>query len=272
MTNSNTRERYFELCNYMERLPVFNNSQDNNKSIQILNSKVNAYSVDGIIELINEGLAKNEPIRISCLNSNKLYEMNNNSYINDIVNESFLVIPDGYSIVIGTKILHGKKIDRITGIDLMNSFINYANNNGKSIYLLGSSEKTVNKAYQNVISNYPRITVYKHNGYFDVKEMNELTNELLAIKPDIIFIGISSPLKEYLMNYLQSKGIKSVILGVGGSFEVLANNKKRAPLFIQKIGMEWLFRVVQEPKRLFKRYLICNSDFAYRIVKEKVKQ
>lgn len=90
--------------------------------------------------------------------------------------------------------------------------------------------------------------------------------------PDIVFIGITSPLKEYLIEYLQNDGNKSVFMGVGGSFDVISGNIPRAPLWMQKTNLEWLFRVMQEPRRLFKRYFVGNVTFINAIIKEKVRK
>ena len=82
-------------------------------------------------------------------------------------------------------------------------------------------------------------------------------------------MGITSPLKEYLVEYLQDKGLNCVFMGVGGSFDVISGNIPRAPMWMQKCNLEWLFRVIQEPRRLFKRYIVGNTTFIKAIIKEK---
>ena len=89
------------------------------------------------------------------------------------------------------------------------------------------------------------------------------------INPDFVFVGITSPIKEYLIEYLQSDGNKSVFMGVGGSFDVISGYIPRAPKWMQKSGLEWLFRVMQEPRRLFKRYFVGNRTFIKAVRKEK---
>ena len=94
-------------------------------------------------------------------------------------------------------------------------------------------------------------------------------NELKEKKPDFVFVGITSPIKEYLIEYLQNDGNNSVFMGVGGSFDVISGMIPRAPLWMQKANLEWLFRVIQEPKRLFKRYFFGNLQFIMSVIKEK---
>lgn len=108
-----------------------------------------------------------------------------------------------------------------------------------------------------------------HDGYFNRDEWLEISNKLKAVKPDFVFVGITSPKKEYLVEYLQGQGNNCVFMGVGGSFDVISGNITRAPKWIQKLNMEWLFRVSQEPKRLFKRYFLGNVKFIKNIIHEK---
>ena len=107
------------------------------------------------------------------------------------------------------------------------------------------------------------------NGYFSKEDWENISDELNKIKPDLVFVGITSPLKEYLVEFLQNSGNKAIFMGVGGSFDVISGNIPRAPMWMQKANLEWLFRVSQEPKRLFKRYFVGNTVFIFRIIGEK---
>ncbi|OYS86784.1 glycosyltransferase, partial [Limosilactobacillus reuteri] len=117
---------------------------------------------------------------------------------------------------------------------------------------------------------YPKINIVGiHDGYFRKKEWDNIATQLKKENPDFVFVGITSPLKEYLIEYLQSKNVNTVFMGVGGSFDVISGQLKRAPLWMQKSNLEWLFRVSQEPKRLFKRYFIGNNKFIVSVLNEK---
>ncbi len=104
------------------------------------------------------------------------------------------------------------------------------------------------------------------------KDWDKIADLLLRKAPDFVFVGITSPIKEYLIEYLQNKGLNSVFMGVGGSFDVISGKISRAPRWMQKANLEWLFRVSCEPKRLFKRYFLGNIEFIKNVIKEKSKK
>lgn len=109
------------------------------------------------------------------------------------------------------------------------------------------------------------------NGYFSESEWENVVLEIKESQPQLIFVGISSPKKEYVIDYLMNQGINAVFMGVGGSFDVLAEEIKRAPLWVQHCHLEWFFRMIQEPRRLFKRYIFGNFKFLKLIATEKIK-
>ena len=110
------------------------------------------------------------------------------------------------------------------------------------------------------------------NGYFKEADWEMVSEQIKKTNPDLVFVGITSPIKEYLIEYLQNKGHKEVFMGVGGSFDVISGNIPRAPLWMQKMNLEWLFRMLQEPKRLFKRYFIGNTKFINAVIYEKFRK
>ena len=132
--------------------------------------------------------------------------------------------------------------------------------------VLEQTVKVIQRKYEGIhIAGY-------HNGYFQTDEWGDIAQEVENSSADIVFVGISSPLKEYLVEYLLQKCGKGVFMGVGGSFDVISGKIPRAPLWMQKMGLEWLFRVKQEPKRLWKRYLVGNIKFIYYVYREKYRR
>ena len=120
------------------------------------------------------------------------------------------------------------------------------------------------------MQRHPKLNIKGiHNGYFKEENWSEIALELKEVNPDFVFVGITSPIKEYLIEFLQNEGLNCVFMGVGGSFDVISGNIPRAPKWMQKMNLEWLFRVMQEPKRLFKRYFLGNSKFITSVFKEK---
>ena len=142
--------------------------------------------------------------------------------------------------------------------------------------MLGAKENVVKKTASVLKDKYPNLNIVGlHNGYFGKEQWEDISNILKKVNPDFIFVGITSPTKEYLIEYLQSRNINSVFMGVGGSFDVISGNIPRAPLLMQNFNLEWVFRVLQVPrrlfKRLFKRYFLGNNIFIKNIIKEKIK-
>ena len=140
---------------------------------------------------------------------------------------------------------------------------------GYKIYFLGAREEIVKKVVDKYKTDFPGLNISGwRNGYWNESEEEKVVADIVAAQPDVLFFAMSSPRKEiFLRKYLNRMGIPFV-MGVGGAFDVIAGKVKRAPEWVQRIGMEWLFRVIQEPRRLWKRYLIGNAVFMYVVLKE----
>lgn len=207
------------------------------------------------------------------VNADKINQLQKYDELKRIVKNADIIHPDGVSMVFASKILKKDRIfERIAGIDLMQELLYLAEKKNYTVYFLGAKEEVLEKMQTEISSKYPGlIIVGSRNGYFDKKDWKQIATNLANLKPDLVFVGITSPKKEYLIEYLLANDVHSVFMGVGGSFDVLSGNKKRAPLWLQKMNLEWLFRLIQEPKRLFLRYFIGNLKFLKSIVHEKIK-
>ena len=242
----------------------------NNPRIQILNTTVDVLSVHDTIELVEEYVKKKEPLHLMGVNADKINELNKNERLKQIVNSCGIINADGISVIIASKYLGKPLPERVAGIDLMQKLVELSEKKGYTIYLLGAKEEVVQKTAKVLMESYPKLNLVGfHNGYFKEDEWPAISEILKRKKPDFVFVGITSPIKEYLIEYLQSEGNKSVFMGVGGSFDVISGTIPRAPKWMQDSGLEWLFRVLQEPKRLFKRYFAGNYLFIKSVWREK---
>lgn len=241
-----------------------------NKRIIILNTIVDVLDTQQTVDLVEQYIITKTPLHLMGVNADKINEVNKNNRMKKIVNSCGIVNADGASVVLASKFLKKPLPERVAGIDLMQELIQLCSEKGYSIYLLGAKQEIVEKTAEVLKNKYSELKIVGfHNGYFNENEWSKISIEIGEKKPDIVFVGITSPLKEYLIEYLQSKGNKSVFMGVGGSFDVISGKLKRAPLWLQKMNLEWLFRVVQEPNRLFKRYFKGNYIFIKSIIIEK---
>ena len=241
-----------------------------NSRINILNTIIDSLTVEETISLVEKYVVTKTPLHLMGVNADKINELNSNELMKKIVNSCGIINADGASVVLASKYLKKALPERVAGIDLMQSLVSLSEKKGYSIYLLGAKQEVVEKTADVLKINHPKLKILGiHNGYFNETNWPSISKELKDLKPDFIFVGITSPTKEYLIEYLQNDGNNSVFMGVGGSFDVISGNIPRAPKWMQLANLEWLFRVIQEPKRLFKRYFFGNVAFIKALVKEK---
>ena len=188
----------------------------------------------------------------------------------EIVNACPLINADGASIVWAAKQLGIPLSERVTGIDLFQSLVQLAADKGYKIYLFGAKEDVVVKVKTIFEKRYPGIKIVGYrNGYFSEVDEPQIVSDMASSGADMMFVAFSSPKKEYWVNkYLDQLNIPFV-MGVGGSFDVVAGVTDRAPKWMQDHGLEWFYRFVQEPGRLWKRYILGNLKFVLLTLKYK---
>ncbi|HGF8315782.1 TPA: WecB/TagA/CpsF family glycosyltransferase [Enterococcus faecium] len=224
-----------------------------------------------LVQLIDQKVNNQEPVHVLGVNADKIVAMNNNRKLQNIMACADIIHPDGVSMILASRILKKRIHERVAGIDLMEELLSLANSKNYTVYFLGAKDCILNKMIKNLMGKYPKLKIDGfRNGYFSQEDWPNVANDLKTLKPNLVFVGITSPKKEYLIDYLMAHGVNTVFIGVGGSFDVLSGEIKRAPLWIQNCHLEWFFRLLQEPKRLFKRYLFGNLKFLKLIIQEKI--
>ncbi|ESV55396.1 UDP-N-acetyl-D-mannosamine transferase [Streptococcus agalactiae LMG 14747] len=243
------------------------------KTVEMLGIKLNPLTMDETVTVVDqEFIQKNKPLHLMGVNADKINQCYEDSNMMKIVNNCGVVNADGASVVLAGKYLGIDIPERVAGIDLMQELLKLSENKSYSVYFFGAKEEVVKKMLNNFKQVYPNLKVSGYrNGYFSDEEVDSISEDIRQKKPQIVFVGITSPKKEFLIERFLEDGIQSVFMGVGGSFDVLSGTIKRAPLWMQKSHLEWLFRVMNEPRRLFKRYFVGNTKFIKTIVKEKRK-
>ena len=241
-----------------------------NARVRFLNTVIDVLDTDETVKLVEKYVQTKTALHLMGVNADKVNEINENEIMKRSVNSCGIINSDGASIVMASRYLKKPLPERVAGIDLMEQLIRLSEAKGYTVYLLGAKQVVVAKTAEVLVEKYPKLRIIGfRNGYFQKSEWQEISNELKEKKPDFVFVGITSPIKEYLIEYLQNDGNNSVFMGVGGSFDVISGMIPRAPLWMQKANLEWLFRVIQEPKRLFKRYFFGNLQFIMSVIKEK---
>ncbi len=239
--------------------------------VQFLNSNIDNLTMDETLNKIDNIIKKGKPVQHVVVNANKINLMQKDLLLRTIVNSSELINADGASILLAGKILGKPVVERVTGIDLFCELLVKCETNGYRPYFLGATKETIEILISTIRENYPKIDIAGYrNGYFTENESDDIVAEISGAKATMLFVGFSSPQKEYWINkHLEQMNVPFV-MGVGGSFDILAGKTKRAPNYLQKIGMEWFYRFAQEPRRMFRRYFVGNLLFVYYILKEKI--
>ncbi len=223
--------------------------------------------------LVENTISNGKQLHHVVVNAGKIVAMQEDAELRLSVNSSDLINADGQAVVWASKFLNKPLKERVAGIDLMSNIIDLAHSKNYKIFFLGAKEEIVKKVVETYSTKFsPDIIAGYRNGYFDITEEEEIAKQISSSNANILFVAISSPTKENFL-YNNKKYLKNVsfIMGVGGSFDVVSGKIKRAPLWMQNVGLEWFYRFLQEPKRMWKRYLIGNSKFIFLVLKEKFK-
>lgn len=197
------------------------------------------------------------------LNVAKLVNMRRNNELQRDVRESHIVGVDGMGVVWGARALGIPVPERVSGVDLMERLLEVCALLEFRPYFLGAKQEVLDRAVLAAIDRWPSLNFAGHrNGYFAADEEAEVVDEIRAAKPDCLFIAMPTPRKErFLRQHRETLNIP-FIMGVGGSLDVLAGEVSRAPIGMQRAGLEWLYRVYQEPRRMWWRYANTNVVFA----------
>ena len=223
-------------------------------------------------EAVEKFVLEQRPLHLMGVNADKINQCQTDESIKKIVNDSEIINADGASVVLASRFLGYQVPERVAGIDLMQKLLHLANEKSYSVYFFGAKEEVLIDMLEIFKKDYPNLRVLGYrNGYFSEEDEYGIQEDIRAKNPDFVFVGITSPKKEYIIQKFMDQGVNSVFMGVGGSFDVLSGHIQRAPLWMQKSNLEWLFRVVNEPKRLFKRYFVGNATFIKRVLDEKRK-
>ena len=239
--------------------------------VQFLNTHVDNLTMQETLHRVNHAITQNKQIHHTVVNAGKIVAMQEDIDLRKSVNDADIINADGQAVVWASKFLRKPIKERVAGVDLMDNLVRMAAKNNYKIYLLGAKEEVVSKLTQIYSEKYgDKLVAGYRNGYFKKEEEADIVKDIAQSGAQMLFVAISSPIKEnFLYRHREALSEVNFIMGVGGSFDVFAGKVKRAPLWMQKIGMEWFFRFLQEPKRMWRRYLIGNSKFIYLVFKER---
>ncbi len=196
------------------------------------------------------------------MNAAKLVALRGDPRLRAIVEECEVVSADGQPVVWASKLLGDPLPERVNGTDLMHRLFAESERRGYGVFVLGAKQEVLDQAVANLRAAHPALRIAgARNGWFPDSESAAVAAEIAAAKPDILFVAISSPRKEiFLAEHGRTLGVP-LIMGVGGSIDIVAGVTRRAPRWMRSAGLEWLFRLAQEPRRLGRRYVVTNAQF-----------
>lgn len=210
------------------------------------------------------------PVQHVVINASKINLMAEDAKLAEIVNAAPLINADGQSIVWAGRFLGHDIPERVAGIDLFVNLVEQSTQKGYRVFYFGATEEVVSAVVEKHQAMYPNLQVAGYrNGYFEEHESDEIALSIRESKADIVFVAFSSPKKEYWIHAHKETMNVPFVMGVGGSFDVVAGVTKRAPKWMQKTGLEWFYRFVQEPRRMFKRYFVGNLRFLKKVIQER---
>lgn len=224
--------------------------------------------------LIEEAVINHEQIHHTVVNAGKIVALQKDKALRQGVNEADLINADGQAVVWASKLLNQPLKERVAGIDLFVNLLLLANQKTYSVYLLGAKSEILENLVKKLSIKFtPDLIAGYHHGYFGADEEEKIVDEINQSGAKFLFVAITSPKKEIFLNkYKEKLNNVNFIMGVGGSFDVLAGKTKRAPQWMQNSGLEWFYRFIQEPKRMWKRYLIGNTKFISLLIQEKFRK
>ena len=240
------------------------------KRINFLNVPMDASTMEDTVSVIEDRIIEKKFTQHVVVNVAKLVNIQNDLVLAESIDACDIINIDGMGVVWGARFCGHEIPERVAGVDLFHSLLAMSAERGFSVFLLGAKQDVVEKTTQVVEELYKGLNVAGyHHGYFWNDEAS-VVKEIRESGAKLLFVAITSPKKENFINKWKDDLGVSFVMGVGGTFDVVSGKVQRAPVFIQKLGLEWFYRLCQEPRRLFKRYMVTNIKFLWMIICSKL--
>ena len=238
-------------------------------SVLILRTNVNVTSVEEVASFLQD----RKSTTVAVCNTNTLVRSYKNKKLQDKINAFDIRVPDGFPVAKASSILYGNKQKRVDGYNIFHKTIEKGLENNLTHYFFGSNEVIIKKLKSKLLKKYPNLNILGHScpPYLNYEELvqNQFVNDLIEKKPDIVWVSLGFPKQEEFIDLLlKNNKLVSNFVAVGAVFEWSAGTKIKAPEIVANMGLEWILRLIQEPRRLFKRYFVDNFLFIIYIIKQ----
>jgi N-acetylglucosaminyldiphosphoundecaprenol N-acetyl-beta-D-mannosaminyltransferase len=238
--------------------------------ITLMGCQVDNLSMEETLGRIEQFIHSGLPHQHVVVNVDKLVKASRDAELRQIINDCALINADGMPVVWASRLLGKPLKERVAGVDLFEALMRRAGEKGWRVFLLGAREEVVSKVAETYQRKYPNLVLAGYrNGYWKGEaEEAEVARQVRDSRADLLFVAISSPKKEQFLGRYQAEMKIPFAMGVGGTFDVAIGRVKRAPVWMQKSGLEWFYRFLQEPRRMFRRYFIEDMAFIWLFIKE----
>ena len=238
-------------------------------TVKILNTTISATSIVEVSNILNY----ENSLKVAICNTNTVVRSYRNDQLSDIINSFDIKTPDGFPIAKSSSILYKNGQQRVDGYNVFLSTIRHGVSKNTSHYFYGSENLIMKKLIQKLKKDFPNINIVGSFsppvGSYEELAKEEYIKNIIDTKPDIVWVSLGFPKQELFINLFQEKyAVESNLVGVGAVFEWVAGTKIKAPELLANLGLEWVLRLLQEPKRLFIRYFVDNILFLYLITKQ----
>ncbi len=243
------------------------------RQVDFLGVGVNDVNTSQLLECVLSFASGNQQRKIMYVNADCMVIAQRNEAYREVLNSADLVYPDGAGVVIGAKILGLKIAGRSTAADFMPEFCSHFASRGLRVFFLGAREGVASRAATKLMAKYPDLKIVgTQHGYFPRHDTWDIISKVNESQADILLVGFGAPYQElWIDRYCNHLGPK-VIWGVGGLFDFLSGRTPRGPRLLLDHGLEWLCRLVAEPRRLWRRYLVGNVIFMAMVIRQRIRQ
>jgi N-acetylglucosaminyldiphosphoundecaprenol N-acetyl-beta-D-mannosaminyltransferase len=230
--------------------------------ISLMGCQIDNLTMEETLDRVGSFIADGSPHQHVVVNVDKLVKASRDAELRKIINDCALINADGMPVVWASRLLGRPLKERVTGVDLFDALMVRAAERGWRVFLLGARESVVQEVKARYQRRLPALQFAGvRNGYWKPEEEAAVADEVARSQADLLFVAIGSPHKERFLGKYQEHMRVPFAMGVGGTFDVAAGKVQRAPTWMQRSGLEWFFRFLQEPRRMAKRYFVDDMAF-----------
>jgi N-acetylglucosaminyldiphosphoundecaprenol N-acetyl-beta-D-mannosaminyltransferase len=241
------------------------------RTVSLFGLKIDQLTMDETVDRIDQLIASGGIHQHVAINVSKVVQAEHDPSLRAVIETCDVINADGQPIIWAARLLGVPLRERVTGIDLMTRLIERAAERGHRLYLLGARREVVEAVAERIEREHPTAVVAGwRDGYWQADEESSVVASIAEARPDILFVAISSPTKEQFLARWKATIGAPFVMGVGGSFDVYSGVISRAPNWMRRVGLEWLYRVYQEPRRMWRRYLGDAPQFAWLLLRARL--